>query len=67
MIISDELECSYCHKPLHECNEHLIFRGKSYCSTDCIYDAIDGEIEQGEEVVSTGRYKEICMCKRAEY
>jgi len=67
MIVSNELACSYCGKPLCECNDHLIFRNKSYCSTDCIMDDIDGEIEQGEEVVSTERYKEIMVCKKAEW
>lgn len=64
MIISDELCCSKCGKPLHECSDHLIFRGKSYCSLECIYEDIDNEIEQGDEVLSTARYKEMEMCRK---
>ena len=67
MIVSDELECSRCKKRLCNCSDHLIFRGKSYCSLDCIYEDIDGEIEQGDEVLSTGRYKEIRLCEKTDY
>ena len=67
MIVSNELECEKCHKALCNCSDHLIFRGKSFCSTECIYDYIDSEIEQGDEVVSVERYKEIAMCKKAEW
>ncbi len=67
MIVSDELECSRCKKRLCNASDHLIFRGKSYCSLACIYEDIDGEIEQGDEVLSTGRYKEISQCKKAEW
>ena len=67
MIVSDTFSCCRCKKPLYAANDHLIFRGKSYCSLECIYEAIDGEIEQGDEVVSTGRYKEMEMCRKSEY
>ena len=67
MIVSDVMECRSCHRLLCECSEHLVYKGHDFCSTECVLDFIDSDILQGDEVVSTGRYKEICACKRAEW
>lgn len=67
MIVSDTLECYQCGKRLCECHDHLVYDDHDFCDTGCILDYIDKDILQGEEVVSTGRYKEICACKRAEW
>lgn len=67
MIISNTLCCARCGKLLHEAHEHLVFRGKSFCSLDCIYDEIDNEIEQGDVVVSEQEYKDYCKIKQKEW
>ena len=67
MIISNTLCCARCEKLMHEASDHLVFRGKSYCSLECIYDDIDNEIEQGDVVVSEEEYKDYCKIKQKEW
>ncbi len=67
MIISDTLECFNCKKRLCECKEHLVYYGHSFCSTDCILDYIDKDIEDGGEVISEEEYKNRMKCKQAEW